>query len=79
MIYVRTLPYSPNTFARTLNVACTGNATLNVSFSEKDILKFQALLNRGLNCAPEFGKDWFELSARLDEFVLGTKTTSASL
>lgn len=34
-----------------------------------DILKLQALLNRSLNCAPEFGKDWFELSDRLDQFL----------
>lgn len=34
-----------------------------------DLLKLQALLDRALNCAPEFGADWFELSDRLDQFL----------
>jgi hypothetical protein len=34
-----------------------------------DILKLQAVLARCLNTAPEFGKDWFELSDRVDQFI----------
>ena len=45
-------------------------ANIKITLTEKDMLKFQALLNRALNCAPEFGKDWFELSDRLDQFLL---------
>ncbi len=34
-----------------------------------DLLKLQALLDRALNTAPEFGQDWFDLSAKLDQFL----------
>lgn len=34
-----------------------------------ELLKLQALLDRALNCAPEFGADWFALSDRLDQFL----------
>ena len=34
-----------------------------------DILKLQALVNRALNTAPEFGEDWFKLAEGLDKFV----------
>ena len=34
-----------------------------------DLLKLQALLDRALNCAPEFGADWFALADRLDKFL----------
>lgn len=34
-----------------------------------DLLKLQALLDRALNCAPEFGADWFALSDKLDQFL----------
>lgn len=34
-----------------------------------DLKKLKELLNRSLNCAPEFGKDWFELSDRLEKFL----------
>lgn len=34
-----------------------------------DLQKLQALLNRSLNCAPEFGQEWFELSDRLNDFL----------
>lgn len=43
--------------------------SLSVNLSEQSIKQFQALLNRALNCAPEFGADWFELSSRLDQFI----------
>ena len=35
-----------------------------------NILKFQAALARCLNTAPDFGPDWFELSDRVDQFIL---------
>ena len=34
-----------------------------------ELLKLQALLDRALICAPEFGADWFALSDRLDQFL----------
>lgn len=34
-----------------------------------DILKLQALVNRALGCAPEFGAEWFKLSDDLDKFI----------
>lgn len=44
--------------------------TLQITLTTKpDLLKFQELLRRSLNCAPEFGKDWFELSDKLDNFL----------
>lgn len=61
MIHVRTwvgddvVPEDP-----TIQFTLTGRA---------DLLKLQALLDRALNCAPEFGVDWFELSDRLDQFL----------
>lgn len=36
---------------------------------KENILKLQVALARCLNTAPEFGKDWFELSDRLDQFI----------
>jgi hypothetical protein len=36
---------------------------------QADLKKFQDLLNRSLNCAPEFGADWFKLSDKLTEFI----------
>lgn len=60
MIYVRTLrtpEYSNDPeFMFVLN-------------NKDDILKFQEILNRALNCAPEFGIDWFNLSSKLDRFI----------
>lgn len=35
----------------------------------EEIKKFQEILNRSLNCAPEFGKDWFEPADRIDSFI----------
>jgi hypothetical protein len=36
---------------------------------QADLKKLQELLNRSLNCAPEFGADWFKLSDKLTEFI----------
>lgn len=61
MIHVRTwtgdeiAPEDP-----TIQFTLTGRA---------DLLKLQALLARALNCAPEFGEDWFALSDKLDQFL----------
>lgn len=38
-----------------------------------DILKLQALVNRALNTAPEFGAEWFALAEKLDKFVADQK------
>ena len=35
----------------------------------EDLLKLYALLDRALNCAPEFGADWFALSDHLAQFI----------
>lgn len=40
------------------------------------IKKFRELLNRSLNCAPDFGSDWFELSDRVDTFITREETSS---
>ena len=62
MIHVRTwvgddvVPEDP-----TIQFTLTGRA---------DLLKLQALLDRALNCAPEFGADWFSLSDKLDQFLI---------
>ena len=44
----------------TLQFTITGRA---------DLLKLQALLDRALNCAPDFGDDWFALSDKLGQFL----------
>lgn len=40
-----------------------------------DLQKLQALLNRSLNCAPEFGEDWFALSDKLEKFLASQNIT----
>lgn len=35
----------------------------------EDLQKLNAILNRALNTAPEFGEDWFVFSAKLEEFM----------
>lgn len=43
---------------------------LHISFVGLSVIqKFQELLNRSLNCAPEFGDDWFALSDKLHNFI----------
>ena len=59
MITVKTFT-DPESQEVTVGVAFTGRT---------DLLKLQALLQRALNCAPEFGLDWFELSDRLDAYL----------
>lgn len=61
MIHVRTWTGDEITKEEpTIQFTLTGRA---------DLLKLQALLDRALNCAPEFGEDWFALSDRLDQFL----------
>lgn len=44
--------------------------TLQITISGVDELtKLYGLLQRSLNCAPEFGKDWFALSDKLEQFL----------
>lgn len=50
----------------------SGNEEPRIMFhviGKPDLLKLQELLNRSLNCAPEFGRDWFELSDKLEAFL----------
>ena len=59
MIHVRAQPSDLN-----------DNPVLHISIvGHQDIVKFQEVLTRALNCAPEFGKDWFELSDMVDLFL----------
>lgn len=45
-------------------------STLQFSLVGLDtIKKFQELLNRSLNCSPEFGQDWFELADKVEAFI----------
>ena len=46
------------------------NPVLHISLvGTADIQKFRSLLGRALNCAPEFGADWFTLADRVDQFL----------
>lgn len=46
--------------------AMTDEPVLHLSFvGRPTLLKLQELLNRSLNCASEFGQEWFELSDKL--------------
>lgn len=45
--------------------------TIQITISgSQDLQKLQALLNRSLNCAPEFGTDWFQFSDKLEQFMV---------
>ena len=35
----------------------------------QDLKKLQALFNRALNAAPDFGEDWFQLCDKLTEYL----------
>ena len=49
----------------------TEDATIQFTITGKqDLQKLQALLNRSLNCAPEFGADWFTLADKLEKFMI---------
>lgn len=43
---------------------------LQIAFVGKtDIQRFYDLIQRSLNCAPEFGKDWFQLSDGIEKLL----------
>ena len=70
MIKIQAFPNNSNVFAQTAYTSLTAEASLVTAVTGRaDLLKLQALLDRALNCAPEFGADWFELSDRLDQFL----------
>ena len=60
MIHVRAHAPTPQGAGPVLEFSLVGAA---------NILKLQAALARCLNTSPEFGKDWFELSDRVDQFI----------
>ena len=58
-------------------VIASESSTLQFSLVGLDtIKKFRELLNRSLNCSPEFGSDWFDLSDRVDTFIAKEETSS---
>jgi len=59
MIHAR-VSQSDNAFEPVLHLSFVGVLELK---------RLQSLLARSLNCAPEFGKDYFELSDRLDSLI----------
>jgi len=57
-------------YVRTFSAVEAPDPLLQITISgTQDLQKLQALLNRSLNCAPEFGPDWFALSDRLEQFM----------
>ncbi len=52
------------------DVIMSESATLQFSLvGLETIKKLDQLLDRSLNCAPEFGEDWFQLSDKVKEFI----------
>ena len=64
-IIVRAYPYQQGDE----NTGGPEESRLHIDITGKDLLKLKYVLNRALNCAPEFGEDWFALSAKLDNFI----------
>lgn len=59
MIHVK---YSPSTDPTLTN--------LQISFvGKEEIQKFYNLIQRSLNCAPEFGEEWFQLSDGIEKIL----------
>ena len=54
-----------------IHVALVAANTQNISITLdlESQIEFYQLLQRALNCAPEFSKDWFELSDRLEQHI----------
>jgi hypothetical protein len=42
---------------------------INLYLQDEKIKELQEILSRALNCAPEFGKHWFDLADVLDELT----------
>ena len=58
-------------------VIMSESSTLQFSLVGLDtIKKFRELLNRSLNCSPEFGQDWFALADKVDSFIAKEETSS---
>ena len=43
------------------------------------VQKFKELLDRSLNCSPEFGKEWFDLADKVEEFIAKEAASSTPL
>lgn len=59
MIHVKASP-DPDPELMNLQIAFVGKT---------DIQRFYDLIQRSLNCAPEFGKDWFQLSDGIEKLL----------
>lgn len=56
--------------ARVSQSTDTFEPVLHLSFvGVPELIRLQSLLARSLNCAPEFGKDYFELADKLDSLI----------
>lgn len=56
--------------ARVFQSTDTHEPVLHLSFvGVPELLRLKDLLSRSLNCAPEFGKDYFELADKLDALI----------
>lgn len=54
----------------------TFEPVLRLSFvGVPELIRFKDLLSRSLNCAPEFGKDYFELADKLDTLIASNDLT----
>lgn len=69
MIHAR-VSQSDNTFEPVLHLSFVGVPELK---------RLQSLLQRSLNCAPEFGEDYFELSDRLDTLIASQSPNNPSV
>ena len=69
MIYARTYQGVSKADADIMDIPPEDPSLQLIFTSREDIQSFYALLQRSLNCAPEFGKDWFALSDRLEKFL----------
>lgn len=59
------------------DVIMSESSTLQFSLvGLETIKKFQELLNRSLNCSPEFGQDWFDLADKVEAFITREETSS---
>jgi hypothetical protein len=69
MIYARTYQGISKQDADIMDIPPEEPSFQLIFTSSEDIKSFYLLLQRSLNCAPEFGKDWFELSDKLEKFL----------
>jgi len=70
MIHVRT-SLSPEVHGQ----PAVGDPTVHISFvGVEQIAKFEKLINKAINCAPEYGQEWFQLADNLHSFLARAKT-----